>query len=70
MITNSVKAVRLAIPWYDKLKFIVDRSMKIVTANVNGIRAAGRKGFFDWVAQNAELCVCIQETKAQDRSAY
>jgi exodeoxyribonuclease-3 len=39
--------------------------MKIVTANVNGIRAAGRKGFFDWIAKTRPSVVCIQETKAQ-----
>lgn len=39
--------------------------MRILTFNANGIRAAARKGFFDWlVAQNADV-VCIQETKAQ-----
>ena len=39
--------------------------MRIITANVNGIRAAARKGFFDWLPkQNADV-VCIQETKAQ-----
>ena len=39
--------------------------MKIVTANVNGIRAAGRKGFFDWVDETQADVICIQETKAQ-----
>ena len=39
--------------------------MRIITLNANGIRAAARKGFFDWLpAQNADF-VCIQETKAQ-----
>jgi exodeoxyribonuclease-3 len=39
--------------------------MKIITANLNGIRAAARKGFFEWLPkQNADF-VCIQETKAQ-----
>lgn len=39
--------------------------MRIITLNANGIRAAARKGFFDWLAgQDADL-VCIQETKAQ-----
>ena len=38
---------------------------KIITFNANGIRAAARKNFFDWLAnQNADI-VCIQETKAQ-----
>lgn len=40
--------------------------MRIITANVNGIRAAERKGFFSWLkTQNADV-VCIQETKAQE----
>ena len=40
--------------------------MRIITANVNGIRAAEKKGFFDWMQkQNADV-VCIQETKAQE----
>lgn len=39
--------------------------MRVITANLNGIRAAARKGFFDWLkVQDADF-VCIQETKAQ-----
>lgn len=39
--------------------------MRIISLNANGIRAAARKGFFEWLAlQNADF-VCIQETKAQ-----
>ncbi|MBS1187908.1 MAG: xth [Burkholderiaceae bacterium] len=38
---------------------------KIITANLNGIRSAARKGFFDWMgAQQADI-VCVQELKAQ-----
>ena len=38
---------------------------RVISLNANGIRAAARKGFFDWmVAQDADV-VCIQETKAQ-----
>lgn len=39
--------------------------MKIITANLNGIRAAARKGFFDWLPEQDADVVCIQETKAQ-----
>ncbi len=39
--------------------------MRIITANVNGIRSAGRKGFFDWLIKQQADVVCIQETKAQ-----
>ena len=38
---------------------------KIITCNTNGIRAAARKGFFDWLVQQQADVVCIQETKAQ-----
>lgn len=39
--------------------------MKVISFNANGIRAAARKGFYDWLhAQQADF-VCIQETKAQ-----
>jgi exodeoxyribonuclease III len=39
--------------------------MKIISYNVNGIRAAINKGFLDWlVATNADV-VCLQEIKAQ-----
>ncbi len=39
--------------------------MRIISVNVNGIRAAARKGFFDWMlAQDVDV-VCVQETKAQ-----
>lgn len=40
--------------------------MRVITANVNGIRSAASKGFFSWLErQNADV-VCIQETKAQE----
>lgn len=38
---------------------------KIITCNTNGIRAAARKGFFDWLQGQQADVVCIQETKAQ-----
>ncbi|NLO81313.1 MAG: exodeoxyribonuclease III [Xanthomonadaceae bacterium] len=40
--------------------------MKITSINVNGIRAAARKGFFDWMAREAPDVVCMQELKAQE----
>lgn len=39
--------------------------MRVITANLNGIRAAARKGFFDWLLKIDAEVVCIQETKAQ-----
>jgi exodeoxyribonuclease-3 len=39
--------------------------MKITSVNTNGIRAAQRKGFFEWIEQEKQDVVCIQETKAQ-----
>ncbi len=39
--------------------------MKVISVNVNGIRAAHRKGFFDWIQKQKADVICIQETKAQ-----
>ncbi len=40
-------------------------AMRIITFNVNGVRSAARKGFFDWLAKQDADVVCLQETKAQ-----
>ncbi len=38
---------------------------KIISYNVNGIRAALKKGFAEWLKEENPDIVCIQETKAQ-----
>ena len=38
--------------------------MKIISYNVNGIRAALKKDFVTWLASTQADVVCIQETKA------
>lgn len=38
---------------------------KILSYNVNGIRAALKKGFAEWLKEENPDMVCIQETKAQ-----
>ncbi|ANN68809.1 exodeoxyribonuclease III [Bordetella bronchialis] len=39
--------------------------LRIISANLNGIRSAANKGFFPWIAkQNADF-ICLQELKAQ-----
>lgn len=39
--------------------------MKIISYNVNGIRAAIKKGFFDWLKAADPDVICLQETKAR-----
>ena len=39
--------------------------MKLYSWNVNGIRAAERKGFLDWLDQFQPDVLCLQETKAR-----
>ncbi len=39
--------------------------MRIVSVNVNGIRAAQRKGFFDWLPRQQADVFCLQEVRAQ-----
>lgn len=40
--------------------------MKIISWNVNGIRAAIRKGFADFMKEHKPDIICIQETKARE----
>ena len=39
--------------------------MKVLSYNVNGIRAALKKGFIEWLQAASPDVICIQETKAQ-----
>ncbi len=39
--------------------------MKIVSWNVNGIRACYKKGFLDWLEKEKPDVLCIQETKSK-----
>jgi exodeoxyribonuclease-3 len=39
--------------------------MRIITANLNGIRSAANKGFFAWLQTTQADVVCLQELKAQ-----
>lgn len=40
--------------------------LKISSYNINGIRAAHRKGFADWVSQSNPDIICIQELRADE----
>jgi exodeoxyribonuclease III len=42
-----------------------DLSMRIISYNVNGIRAAIKRGFLDWLKTDPADVVCLQEVKAQ-----
>jgi len=39
--------------------------MKVITLNLNGIRSAHRKGFFEWMHEQDADVICLQETRAQ-----
>ena len=39
--------------------------LRIISANLNGIRSATSKGFLDWLATQEADFVCVQELKAQ-----
>jgi exodeoxyribonuclease-3 len=38
--------------------------MKLISWNVNGVRAVVKKGFLDWLEEEKPDIVCLQETKA------
>jgi len=48
--------------WRIKIK-----KMKILSWNVNGLRAVAGKGFLDWVKKSNADVICLQETKAQEK---
>jgi exodeoxyribonuclease III len=39
--------------------------MKLITANLNGIRSAAKKGFFEWLVRQRADAAGVQELKAQ-----
>jgi len=39
--------------------------MRLISWNVNGVRAVWKKGFGDWFKADKADVVCLQETKAQ-----
>src|SRR5438552_2714580 len=39
--------------------------LRVITANLNGIRSATAKGFLKWLARQRADIVCVQELKAQ-----
>jgi len=48
-----------------KIRFL-QLIMKIISWNVNGIRAVYKKGFLDWFKKENADIVCLQETKAEE----
>ncbi|MBI3900405.1 MAG: exodeoxyribonuclease III [Gammaproteobacteria bacterium] len=40
--------------------------MRVITVNLNGIRSAASKGFFDWMRRQEADVVCLQEVRAQE----
>ena len=38
--------------------------VKIITCNVNGIRAASKKGFWEWITSENPDVICLQEVRA------
>ena len=40
------------------------KKLRLLSWNVNGIRAAQKKGFIDWILKENPDILCLQETKA------
>ena len=40
--------------------------LKVTSLNINGIRAAERKGFFEWMDTHDADILCLQETRISD----
>ena len=48
-----------------RARLLAMSSLVIATVNVNGLRAAARKGFVEWLAGTKADVVCLQETRAE-----
>jgi exodeoxyribonuclease-3 len=44
--------------------------LRVATANVNGIRAAQRRGIRPWLAERGPDVLCLQEVRADDAALY
>jgi exodeoxyribonuclease-3 len=40
--------------------------LRLISANLNGIRSAATKGFFEWMQSTQADVICVQELKAQE----
>ena len=49
-----------------RLNIKVHKMFRVITANLNGIRSASSKGFFEWAGQQNADVIGVQEVKAQD----
>ena len=45
--------------------FLTFAMLKIISANLNGVRSAAKKGFFEWMTKQDADVICVQELKAQ-----
>ena len=43
--------------------------MRIITANLNGIRSAASKGFFEWAGEQQADVIGVQEVKARAKAS-
>ena len=48
---------------------VEDKKMKLISWNVNGLRAAISKGFIDFFKESDADIFCVQETKMQEGQA-
>lgn len=47
---------------------MTNKNLKIISWNVNGLRAVLKKGFLDWVKKDDPDIICLQETKLSHHS--
>lgn len=50
---------------HSELPMTTSSPLRITSANLNGIRSASNKGFFDWLQTHRPDVLCVQELKAQ-----
>jgi exodeoxyribonuclease III len=46
-------------------KLAMQKNLRVITLNLNGIRSAARKGLYEWLAAQRADFICLQELKCQ-----
>jgi exodeoxyribonuclease-3 len=58
-----IQKALLRVRYYNLFK---EAPLRIISINLNGIRAAAKKGFYEWMLKQDADVICMQEVRAQE----
>lgn len=72
MMNNNSPIINDRVTNYQHYPLVADKQsyhhkiLRVVSLNVNGLRSAYKKGFFEWLENSGADIVCLQETRISD----